>query len=355
MSKSTLNRWIVPACLVTAVAGTSLALASSQARSTTTSSGTTAASGSSAASTSTGTSSQSTTQRTLTSPRAGDGSGVLPVNVDPTAGLPSVLELTAMIRDFKPSNVSGGHPDFERQPTAGFGHYVGSVEDRLDADGKPVFRSTGYKVSTQARDLQGRYFMPVNKDYISSRDGDVAGVVDTRTGGSTTTAANFAQWFRDTPGTNMAKPVSLRLTRQSGSTVYSFDDRSDALYSTKGGFFPIDGDLFNDTRSGHNFGFTAEVSTNFIYKRDSGQVFTFTGDDDVWVFIDGRLVVDIGGVHSAISQTINLDRLNWLQDGQRYSLKLFFAERHVTQSNCRIETTINLINADLPQSSGLAD
>ena len=65
--------------------------------------------------------------------------------------------------------------------------------------------------------------------------------------------------------------------------------------------------------------------------------------------------VDIGGVHGATSQTIDLDRLNWLQSGHTYSLKLFFAERHTTESNVRIDTTINLQNATLPPSTGLFD
>jgi len=73
------------------------------------------------------------------------------------------------------------------------------------------------------------------------------------------------------------------------------------------------------------------------------------------LFIDGKLVVDIGGVHSAVSQTIDLDRLNWLVDGNKYNFKLFFAERHTTQSNVRIDTNLNLQNAALPASTGLYD
>jgi fibro-slime domain-containing protein len=272
------------------------------------------------------------------------------------SNMPQTLTLTGICRDFKWSTQTGGHADFERTPTAGYAHYSGQVEDLLDADKKPVFKSTGYKVNTEATDGLLRNRIPVNKSYISSMAGDRASSVATSLGGSTTTAAAFNQWFRDVPGVNMSKPVPITLVRQGSTNIYSFSDRDDATYSKKGGFFPIDGELFgNSPGQSKNFGFTFELDTTFVFQRGAGQVFTFTGDDDVWVFIDGKLVVDIGGVHSAISQTIELDRLNWLQSGSRYSFKLFFAERHTTQSNVRIDTTINLQNADLPPTSGLYD
>jgi fibro-slime domain-containing protein len=275
---------------------------------------------------------------------------------DPYGDLPSTLALTGTCRDFRWSTETGGHPDFEWVPTAGYAHYVGSVADTLDADGKPVFASAGYKVTTEATDASSRNVMTVAKSYISARSGDHAGVKATSTGGSLHTASAFSQWYRDTPGVNLSKAVPITLVRQTNSNVYSFSDRVDAAYSSKGGFFPIDGDLYgNSPGQSHNFGFTFELSTTFVYKTGVGQVFTFTGDDDVFLFIDGKLVVDIGGVHSAVSQTIDLDRLNWLVDGHTYTFKLFFAERHTTQSNVRIDTNLNLHMASLPQSAGLAD
>jgi len=275
---------------------------------------------------------------------------------DPYASLPATMTLTGMCRDFKWSTQTGGHADFEYVPTGGYGHYVGSVADTLDSSGNPVFLSTGKLVSKEAVDASGRNRMPVTKTYISSKAGDVAGTVATSNGGSLHTAAAFGQWFTDVAGVNLSRPIPLTLVRQPGTNLYSFSDRTDAAYTNKGGFFPIDQDLWGNSPSqSHNFGFTYELATNFVYARNSGQVFTFTGDDDVWVFIDGKLVVDIGGVHAAVSQTIDLDRLNWLQDGQRYSFKLFFAERHTTQSNVRIDTNLNLQNAPLPASAGLCD
>ncbi|MBL8764079.1 MAG: fibro-slime domain-containing protein [Phycisphaerae bacterium] len=274
---------------------------------------------------------------------------------DQYSGLPPTIRLTGIVRDFKEKSVTGGHADFERDPTAGFGHYVGQAQDYLDADGKPVFKSTGFLVSKNWTDAQGRNIIQP-KSYLSALAGDKAGGASMGEGGSLTTAAAFSRWYRDVAGVNMSQPLSITLARQPNSNTYVFDDKTDALYKTRGGFFPINGELFGNSKNeSKNFHFTFELGTEFVYKRNSGQVFTFTGDDDVWVYVDGRLVIDIGGVHAAVSQTINLDRLAWLEDGKQYALKFFFAERHRTQSNFRISTTINLVNAPLPQSTALCD
>jgi len=277
---------------------------------------------------------------------------------DPYANLPASLSLNGVIRDFKGRDQSGGHTDFEMAPTAGFGHYVGQFADELGSDGKPVFASRGFKVNTQARDASGRNRIPGVKSYISARSGDVAGAVATAQGGTNNGVAGVDQWFRDVNGVNLSRLLPLTLTRLPNTNIYSFNDRTDPVYTALGGFFPINGQLFGNsggTTPNQNFHFTYELDTTFVFKRGAGQVFTFTGDDDVLVYIDNKLVVDLGGIHGAVSQTIELDRLNTLIDGSRYPLKLFFAERRRTQSNVRIDTTINLQNASFPPTSPLFD
>ena len=73
------------------------------------------------------------------------------------------------------------------------------------------------------------------------------------------------------------------------------------------------------------------------------ETFTFVGDDDVWVFINNQLVIDLGGRHSQLTGSVSLDSLG-LTVGSSYPLDVFNAERHTTQSNFRIDTTLALAN-----------
>ncbi len=268
--------------------------------------------------------------------------------------LPDEIVLTGKVRDFI-ARTDGGHTDFQWRPSRGFGQYVYMVADELDEDGKPVMASTGRKLRRQWKDAQGRIIMPPRPHY-PSLNGDRIGYAESAEGGALHSPADFAQWFRDVEGVNVSTLLPITLKRQPGTNIYTFDDKEDPYFQSLGGFFPINNELYgNYQNTGKNFHFTFELDTEFVYKQGTGQVFTFTGDDDVWVFIDGKCVIDIGGVHAAVSQTVDLDRLDWLVDGQTYSLKFFFAERHTTQSNFRIETTLNLKSVNIPTSTALAD
>lgn len=246
---------------------------------------------------------------------------------DPTAGIESI-RLTGVVRDFQVS-----HPDFETYPGS---HNENIVLDDLGEDGKPV----------------------LNVDLAASRGwGQNAGV---------TSEESFNQWYRDVPGVNVSMPLTIELTRENrvGGPVYVFAKERPEY------FFPIDSQGYGLSMEGllwsapgtHNFHFTYELETEFTYSdpkdRDDDLVYTFTGDDDVWVFINGKLAIDIGGVHGQMSRSVNLDEKAeelGLEPGETYQLKLVFAERHTSESNFRIETNIALRPAKLPTMSALAD
>jgi fibro-slime domain-containing protein len=270
---------------------------------------------------------------------------------DPFSNMPDSIELTGVVRDFKAHGQSNGHPDFQRYNR---GHTVGLVEDYLDDDGKPMLKHTkGQRVGSQYRDKNGNNINPAMFD---AEAGDRPGSLSSQSGDSITSADSFRSWFRDDPNYNLSMTHNIVLDRQPGTNKYVFHQHDDSSMAGIQGFFPADGKLWNDHNQqyGHNYYLTFELETEFIYQADREQVFTFVGDDDVWVFINGELVIDLGGVHGAVSQTIDLSRLN-LSDGQKCTLTLFFAERHTTRSNFRVETTLNLRTAELPNTFNLYD
>ncbi|HET9960583.1 MAG TPA: fibro-slime domain-containing protein, partial [Polyangiaceae bacterium] len=123
------------------------------------------------------------------------------------------------------------------------------------------------------------------------------------------------------------------------------------------GFFPLDtlpnvvkfGDCGATSPNGradqHNFHFTSEVHYWFQYDASKAATLTFTGDDDVFVFVNGRLVVDLGGIHRELqgSVTLNANTLDVsgaalnLKTGEIYEIGVFQAERNTCASNYRLQ------------------
>jgi len=207
-------------------------------------------------------------------------------------------ELRAVVRDFRSGEKDGQpkHPDFEAKVAID----PGIVTAMLGADQKPV-----YAGGTQ---------------------------------GTTSTKDNFDQWYRDVPGVNMTFEKSIPLTADASRPgVWLYD--SDA-------FYPLGNDEgWGNQYLDHNQDFTTEIHVNFPYR--GGERFTFRGDDDLFLYVNGRLAVDLGGVHDALTGTVDLDARAGelgLQVGKIYQMDIFQAERHCCQSTFHIETTLSCIN-----------
>lgn len=89
-----------------------------------------------------------------------------------------------------------------------------------------------------------------------------------------------------------------------------------------------------------NFHFAMHAKAAFEYT--TGLKFSFAGDDDLWIFIDKKLALDLGGQHGRQKGSIDLDRLG-LVEGKSYQFDMFYTERHTMGSEMFMSTTMNLV------------
>ncbi len=162
------------------------------------------------------------------------------------------------------------------------------------------------------------------------------------------TQAKLDSLFSDVAGVNMKTTKTLTFTADS-ENFYVLDS------SKTGGFFPIDKELFGNEDRDHNFWFSMECHAKFNYQ--GFEEFEFVGDDDVWVFIDGVLVIDIGGVHGASGKNISLPELVSagtldIKKGETVDFDFFYMERHTSESNFYARTNIDFTYT--PIASGWA-
>lgn len=99
-----------------------------------------------------------------------------------------------------------------------------------------------------------------------------------------------------------------------------------------------------------NYNLTLEGHAQFIYYEDDDLYFNFTGDDDVYLYINGTRVLDMGGAHAISKCGISLNdvqELCHLKDGEVYDFDFYYMERHGTAANFGIETNIKIVDPSM--------
>lgn len=266
-----------------------------------------------------------------------------------------------------------GDCPLKKFPVTVFDWLHGKAGDGVNGNGNPEngvsadFGSGGCGGSN-ATDSNGKGYMKGMVEYNLGKNG--VPVPATPFPEKCQLTTNLANWFLPEV---VAKKNGVEYTNMTCRDLYiSMDDAgfwlaevssskiSEGNEKNKGGMFLVDDfeylddaktvknpyfDWLNGSGGNHNFGFAVKIQATFEYV--PGQYFDFYGDDDVWVFIDNRLAVDIGGQHGQVAGAVNLDTIGQNNDkklipGETYNFHIFYVERHVSSSNFRMRTSIDL-------------
>ena len=203
-------------------------------------------------------------------------------------------EIPIIVRDFVPWGIEDPslqqykHYDFDNINKSGL--KTNHVLDTLDKDKKPVLNDT---------------YPPEEMSLQSSE--------------------SFAQWFRTIKGVNKEIKTSIQVRK------YMTEPPEYEFYKTA--FFPIDNQGFGNDEGDHNFSFTVESTFYLLYQKNTPITISCKSDDDLWLFVNGKLLIDLGGRHGEEREQITFDAKDYkAQPGDYIEIKLFKADRGVSGS-----------------------
>lgn len=148
----------------------------------------------------------------------------------------------------------------------------------------------------------------------------------------------------------------LKLGFEQKGDTYTLKDVKDeagkTLTTAGADFYPLENERklsYEHSKNAHNYYFGMRYDVSFKIGDYVGPMnYEFTGDDDLWVLLDGNVVLDLGGIHQAASGNVNIweklgktaDQLTSEEKEQEHTLTVLYMERGAGDSNCKMKFTL---------------